>query len=155
MYNAVAHQLGKIGRYETGNQAVSDELRQLTARMARQHPEVRLEDGILYQDGKEWERRIAEMEGTGWASEIELRLLAIGLKRDIIVLVTKASQLTGQFRKVSHLLPEFTGGMELGTSMFLSKDDVCSHWIGSTERPLIILMNGVDHYDSTISNLDS
>ena len=83
LYHAVAHQAGFITKTSCGDKVVSNNLRQLTYKMMIEHPNVRLEEGMSV---IQWlEKKQCVMDPAEWGGDMEVRLLAIGLHRDIVV----------------------------------------------------------------------
>jgi len=84
LYHAVAHQAGFIPKSSRDDRVTSNLLRQLFCKMMDEHPNVCMEDGLSY---LQWlERKQSVMNPSKWGGDLELRLLAIGLKRDIVVI---------------------------------------------------------------------
>ena len=86
MYHAVAHQAGFLSKYSRGDKFTSNLLRQLVCKMMDECPHVRKEDGLSM---IQWlEKRQTVLDPSEWEGDLELCLLAIGLKRDIAVITS-------------------------------------------------------------------
>ena len=84
MHHAVAHQAGLIEATGHGDVSVSAQLRQLAVVAMRQHPGIREEDGLNL---AQWQAKEALIQYPAhWGGDLELRVLALGLGKGIIVL---------------------------------------------------------------------
>ena len=80
LYHAVAHQAGFISKSSRGDKNISGQLRQLVVSMMVKYPDIRTEDGLTV---AQWlQKKIVVLDPLEWGGDLELRLLAIGLKRD-------------------------------------------------------------------------
>ena len=85
LYHAVAHQAGFISKSSRGDKNISGQLRQLAVSMMVKYPDIRAEDGLTI---TQWlQKKIVVLDPAEWGGDLELRLLAIGLKRDIVVII--------------------------------------------------------------------
>ena len=81
LYHAIAHQAGFINRSSRGETIVSEVLTQI---VFKKMAAVCLEDGLLT---AQWlQRKLKPLDSYQWGGDLEVRLLVIGLKRDIVVL---------------------------------------------------------------------
>ena len=146
LYHAIAHQAGFINGNSKGCTIISKHLRQMVLKVMTDYPAVRLEDGL---STIQWlERKKAVLDPTEWGGDLEIRLLAIGLKRDIVVL-TAACNSASYARKFPSKPPPITK-MRGGIFIPLSTDELCRQWQSLNPRPLLIVYNGYSHYDSTV-----
>ena len=148
LYHAVAHQAGFIPKSSRGDRVTSNLLRQLVYKMMDECPHVRTEDGLSF---IQWlERKQAILDPSEWGGDLELRLLAIGLKRDIIV-ITSVDNSESSYAKRFPCEPEPSQKMRGGIFIPLSCNDLCSWWQCTMPSPLLLIFNGYNHYDSTLS----
>ena len=84
LYHAVAHQVGLISKDSRGDRNINSSLHQLTQSRMINHPEVRAEDGLIK---VQWlQKKMTILDPSEWDGDLELHLLAIGIKRDIVVI---------------------------------------------------------------------
>ena len=77
---------------------------------------------------------------------MEVCLLAIKLHRDIVVITASIDgSYARKFPSKPPPLPKMSGGIFIP----LTCDELCSQWQSVTPQPLVIIFNGVNHYDST------
>ena len=89
LYHAVAHQAGLITASSTGNEEISRHLRRLVLLTMLNYPAVRLE-AIMSQE--EWLQKQKEIViPTNWGGDLDVRLMAIGLKKNITVITDSES----------------------------------------------------------------
>ena len=86
LYHAIAHQAGFIKRASQGNPMISNHLRYLVMKTMTEHPDVRLEDGLSVIQWLEKKQKILNV--SEWGGDLEIRLLAITLHREIVVLTS-------------------------------------------------------------------
>ena len=89
-------------------------------------------------------------EANIWGGDTEVRLLAIGIKWDIVV-VTALNNQSGSFAQKFVCQPPPLPKMRGGVFVSLTAHELCSQWSTMKSRPLLIIYNGQNHYDSTIS----
>ena len=146
LYHAIAHQAGFIDSNSKGCTTISKHLRQMVFKVMTDYPAVQLEDGLSI---IQWlERKQAVLDPTEWGGDLEIRLLAIGLKRDIVVLTTVRDGASYARRFPSELPP--IANMRGGIFIPLSTDELCRQWESLNPPPLLIVYNGHSHYDSTV-----
>ena len=146
LYHAIAHQAGFINNNSRGCTIISKHLRQMVFKVMTDYPAVRLEDGLSI---IQWlERKQAVLDPAEWGGDLEVRLLAIGLKRDIVVLTTVCDS-ASYARRFPCEPPPITK-MRGGIFIPLSTDELCGQWESLNPRPLLIVYNGHSHYDSTV-----
>ena len=108
------------------------------------YPDIQLECSLSDQD---WQAKQLQVLTTcEWGGDIELWLMAVGLKRDIIVFTD--SNLGNVFaRKFPHQPPPVP---KMKGEIFIpvTSDELCSS-NQSIQNCLIIVYNGSNHYDST------
>ena len=146
LYHSVAHQAGFITKISCGDRIVSNHLRQLMYKMMSEHPDVRLEEGLSVVQWLEKKQRV--MDPAEWGGDMEVRLLAIGLQRDIVVITSSSD---GSYARKFPCQPPPVPKMSGGIFIPLTCDDLCAQWQSVTPQPLVIIFNGFNHYDSTIS----
>jgi len=84
LYHAIAHQAGLITSSSTGDEAVSNHLKRLTLLAMLNYPAIQLECSLYDQN---WQTKQQQVIATSeWGGDIELRLMVVGLKRDILVI---------------------------------------------------------------------
>ena len=84
LYHAVAHQSKLITTFSTGDEVVSRHLRRLTLLTMLNCPAVQLEGNLSQQAWLDKQQQV--LNKNEWGSDVDLRLMAIGLKRNIIVI---------------------------------------------------------------------
>ena len=83
LYYSIAHQASLIGPDCHGDNSIASQLRILALICIQKYPGVCLEDGMTLQ---QWEQKKLQILHQGeWGGALEVRLLAIGLSREIIV----------------------------------------------------------------------
>ena len=85
-----------------------------------------------------------------WGGDLELRLLAIGLKRDIVVITVATNNCVcaRRFPCQAPPVPKMRGGIFFP----LTAQELYSEWKSINPIPLLIIYNGCNHYNSTLSN---
>ena len=148
MYHAVAHQAGFINRSSRGDKVINNVLRQLVSKMMDECPHVRMEDGLSV---IQWlEKRQTILDPSEWGGDLELRLLAIGLNRDIAVItIVDNGKSTYARRYPCEAKP--TQKMRGGIFTPLACDNLFKWWQEAVPSPLLLIYNGFNHYDSTLS----
>ena len=110
------------------------------------YPAVRFEDGL---STTQWlKRQQVILNPAEWGGDLEVRLLAIGLKRDIVVL-TDASNGATYARRFPYQpppIPKMAGGIFIP----ISTKELCKHWKSCNPQPLLTIYNGHSHYDSVV-----
>lgn len=111
LYHSVAHQAGLINKCSRGDRNISGSLHQLTLNMMISYPEVRAEDGLTK---IQWlQKKMTVLDSAEWGGDLEVRLLAIGMKRDIVVITTASNGCSCYARKFPCQpppLPKMRGG---------------------------------------------
>ena len=111
------------------------------------HPSVRLEIGML---NLQWlHKQLEILKPSTWGGDLEVHLLAIGLQRDVVV-VTAATNGSTFARKYPSQPPPVTK-MAGGVFIPLSAEELCNQWCHWKPTPLLIIFNGINHFDSTLS----
>ena len=139
LYHAVAHQAGLIPQASRGERAASTRLRQLVRTVMDRHPQIRQEDGMSeasWEEKKEIVTRPAS-----WGGDVELRLMAVGLKRDILLLCLERGSVT-----TARLFPRTPPPLRMRGGVFhpVPLSEVRHHL-----HHFVIIYNGHQHYDST------
>lgn len=131
---------GFITRTSRGDRIVSNHLRQLIFKMMSEHPDVRLEEGLSVIQWLEKKQRV--MDPAEWGGDMEVRLLAIGLQRDIMVITgSSVGSYARKFLCQPPPVPKMSGGIFIS----LTCDDLCAQWQSVTPQPLVIIFNGFNH----------
>ena len=114
------------------------------------YPGVCKESGLTV---VQWLQKCQEIPlTTTWGGDIELRLLAIGMQRDIVVLTATSDQTCTFARKFVCTPPPVMPKMRGGIFIPLTTDELCNQWSTVNPRPLLIIYNGQNHYNSTVSD---
>ena len=110
LYHAVAHQAELITKCSTGDELVSRHLRHLVFLTMVTYSNVRLETSMSPTEWLEKQKQVLTPEK--WGGDFELRLMAIGLKRDIIVITdsTTGSAFGRRFPKEPPPVEKMKGG---------------------------------------------
>lgn len=145
LYYAVAHQAGYIELSSHGDPSVGQQLRMLALITMEKYPDIRTEDGLSQQ---QWEqKKLQTLQPRKWGGDLEVRLLAIGLGKDIVVISKSEDKYTWARRFLSQPppVPKMRGGIFIPVNI----TELTSQWKQYKPQPLLILYNGVNHYDST------
>jgi len=141
LYHTIAHQAGFI------SETISLQLRKVAVDTMSKYPSVQLEDGLL--SYSQWiQKKIDILKPNTWGGDLELRLLAIGLQRDIAVVTAATNGSTFGCLYPSQPPPVQTiiGGIFIQ----LTAEMLCNQWKHWKPTPLLIIFNGTNHYDSTL-----
>jgi len=77
---------GFISKSSRGDRGTNNLLRQIVQKMMNECPHVCMEDGLSF---IQWlEKKQTVLDPSEWGGNLELHLLAIGLKRDIVVITS-------------------------------------------------------------------
>ena len=140
LYHAIAHQAGFIERASQGN---SNHLRCLAMKTMTEHPGVRLEDGLSL---TQWyERKQKNLNVSEWCGDLEIRSLAIALHRVL------TSAIDGSHARKFPCKPPPLPKMRGGVFIPITSDELCNQW-HLASPPLLIIFNGLNHYNSTIKH---
>ena len=91
LYHSVAHHAGLVPKHSQGNQYISQQLRKVALSTILNHNDVRKESGLSV---RQWKQKQQEIVKSGtWGGDTVLRLLAIGIQRDIVVICSNQSLL--------------------------------------------------------------
>ena len=149
MYHAVAHQADFISKSSRGDKFTSNLLRQLVCKMMDECPHVRKEDGLSM---IQWlEKRQTVLDPSEWGGDLELRLLAIGLKRDIAVITSVDNGKGTYYARRYPCEPKPSQKMRGGIFIPLTCNELFKWWQVAVPSPLVLIFNGFNHYDSTSS----
>ena len=146
LYHAVAHQAGLIMSSSSGDELVCKHLRQLTLLTMLNYPAVQSEDFIS--QGEWIEKQQTILQNSEWEGDLELRLMAIGLKREITVITdsTVGNTFARQYPCQPPPIPKMKGGLFIP----LSADKLCAQYDSLLCHNLLVLLyNGSNHFDST------
>lgn len=84
LYHAISHQAGFIPSTSQDDEKISSQLRNVASRMMWDHPGVHTETDMSF---LQWlKKRQDILSHDSWGNELDVRLMAIGLQRDIIVI---------------------------------------------------------------------
>ena len=143
LYYAIAHQAGLIPPSSDGDKAVCRHLRHLAFLTMLNYPTIQSEGSLSPVDWTNKQQRV--LQDNEWGGDVEIRLMAIGLKKEVIVITD--STIGNVFaRKYPYLKPPVSK-MKGGVFIPLTCDELCASLPSSDS--LIILYNGCNHYDST------
>ena len=88
--HAVAHQAGLISASCQGDTSISMKLRKIALAMMWKYPQVREEDGM---SKLQWfQKRQGTLQPNHWGGDLELRLLVLGLHRNIIAVTASIGE---------------------------------------------------------------
>ena len=97
----------------------------------------------------EWiEKQQTILQNSEWEGDLELRLMAIGLKREITVITdsTVGNTFARQYPRQPPPIPKMKGGLFIP----LSADKLCAQYDSLLCHNLLVLLyNGSNHFDST------
>ena len=111
------------------------------------YPDVRLEEGITL---AQWEKKKANiLQPNEWGGDLEVRLLAIATGQDVIVVTESVNNFiyARRFPSCPPPAPKMRGGIFIPMEIA----ELLSQWEQYEPKPLLILYNGINHFDSTIS----
>ena len=144
LYYAVAHQAGYIGHSSHGDTSVGKQLRTLALICMQNYPGVRTEEGMSQH---QWEqKKLYILDQNEWGGDLEVRLLAIGIGKEIVVITGSGDTFTSARRFLCHPppVPKMRGGIFIPIDVF----ELSSQWTHYKPSPLLIIYNGINHYDS-------
>ncbi|XP_065901931.1 uncharacterized protein [Dysidea avara] len=146
LFYAIAHQMGLIGQNCHGDHYVADQLRTLALACMQKFPDVRLEDGMTVCQWKQ--KKLHIIQNAQWGGDLEIRLLAIALERDVVVISGLQNTFTSARRFPCHPppIPKMRGGIFIPVNV----TELAAQWKYYNPRPLLIIYNDINHYDSTI-----
>jgi len=145
LYHAISHQAGLISNTCRGDEKISMHLRKIAQDATYKHPTVRLEGNY---SKLEWLKKQQEIVNpNSWGGDLELRLLAIELHRDIAVITATSNGST--YARIYPSKPSLEK-MKGGVFNPMSTEQLCNEWLCSKPAPLLLLFNGNNHYDSTV-----
>ena len=146
MYYAVAHQAGYTEHSSHGDNFIGKQLRMLALTVIQKYPGVRTEDGLSSQH--QWEqKKLCILQPSEWGGDLEVRLLAIGIGREIVVITGSGDSYTCARRFLCQPppVPKTRGGIIIPIDI----TELPSQWKQYKPSPLLIMYNGTNHYDST------
>lgn len=111
----------------------------------QKYSDVRVEDGMtLYQ----WEQKKVHIVRHAQWGDLEIRLLVIGTQREIVVITASGNDFTSARRFPCHPppIPKMRGGIFIPVDVA----ELSAQWKSYNPRPLLIIYNGINHYDSAI-----
>lgn len=147
LYHSVAHQAGLVNKDSQGDEKISQHLRQLVLSMMWKYPDVRQEGGL---SKIQWfQKRQEVLDMNEWGGDVDLRLLAIGLHKDIVVLTASGNE-NCTFARRFPCQPPPVPKMRGGIFVPLTTNELCSQWNSMNPSSLLTIFNGQNHYDSTI-----
>ena len=114
--------------------------------MMNKHPCVRFEEGLSVLQWLEKKQHV--VDPTEWGGDMEVRLLAIALHRDIVVITANSD---GSYARRFPCGPPPLPKMSRGIFIPVKCDELRVQWPTMTPPPLAIIFNGLNHYDSTVS----
>ena len=107
----------------------------------QKYPGVRTEDGLSQH---QWEqKKLCILQ----PSDLEVRLLVLGIGREIVVITESGVSYTCARRFLCHPppVPKMRGGIFIPIDI----TELPSQWKQYKPSPLLIMYNGTNHYDST------
>ena len=110
------------------------------------YPDIQLECSLSDKDWKAKQQQV--LTTSEWGGDIELRLMAVDLKRDILVITD--SSVGRVFARKFPYQPPPVPKMKGGFFIPVSSDELCSSEQSTQlQNCLIVVYNGSNHYDST------
>jgi len=146
LYHAIAHQAGFISKSSRGDVRISYQLCQLALNMMTKYSAIRTEDDLTVE--KWLEEKLTIIQSSEWGGDLELWLLAIGIQRDIVVIISDYhnSYYARKFPCQPPPLPKMKGGIFIP----LTGKELCKLWKSITPSPLVVSYNGQNNYNSTL-----
>ncbi|XP_065884579.1 uncharacterized protein [Dysidea avara] len=146
LYHAVAHQAGLIPSSSSGDEAVCRNLRHLTFLTMLNYPTIQSEGSLSQVD---WmDKQQAVLRDNKWGGDLEIRLMAIGLKKEVIVVTD--STVGNVFARKYPYQPPPVSKMKGGVFIPLTCDELCAQYDSlPCHNSLVLLYNGHNHFDST------
>jgi len=146
LYHAIVHQAGLIPSSSDGDEAVSRHLRHLAFLTMLNYPTIQSEGSLSQEDWMNKQQRV--LQNYEWGGDLEIRLMAIGLKKEVTVITDSA--VGNSFAQKYPYQPPPVSKMKGGLFTPLSCDELCAQYnLLPPHDSLIILYNGRNHYDST------
>lgn len=110
----------------------------------QRYREVHTEEGMSQHQWEQKKLRILYH----WGGDLEVRLLAIGIGKEIVVIIGSGNVCTSACRVPCHLspVPKIRGGIFIPISIF----ELSSQGTHYKPSPLLIIYNSINHYDSVI-----
>lgn len=123
LYHALSHQAGFISSTSQGNESISQQLRKLAVSIMQKYPDVRIEDNLPLTSWSKKQQDI--LDPNNWGGDLEVRLLAIGLHRDVVVITaSNAITFARKFPSQPPPLPKMRGGVFIP----LTTQQLCDQW---------------------------
>ena len=115
--------------------------------MMTNHHEVHAEDGLTK---VQWlQKKMTVLDPSEWDGDLELCLPAIGIKRDIVVITV--SNNCGYYARKFPCQPPPLPMMRAGIFIPMTAQELCSQWKSLNPAPLLLIYNGHNHYNSTLT----
>jgi len=123
LYYAITHQAGFIKPSSHGDPLVAKQLRILASQCMLEYPDVHLEDGATK---FRWETRKTGILQSEWGGDLEIRLLAIAIGRQIVIINGSGNTFTSAWRFPCHLppVPKMRGGIFVPVEI----RELCNEW---------------------------
>ena len=134
---------GLIPYSSDSDKAVCMPLRQLAFLTMLNYPIIQSEGSFSPADWTKKQQRV--LQDNEWGGDLEIQLMAIGLKKEVIVITDSISR--NVFAWKYYYLTSPVSKMKGGVFIPLTCDELCAS--SPFHDSLIILYNGYNHYDST------
>ena len=145
LYHAIAHQAGLIPSSSSGDETVCRHLRHLTFLTMLNYPAIQSEG--FFSQGEWMEKQQTILQDNEWGGDVEIRLMAIGLKKEVTVITDSVGD---AFARKYPCQPPPVSKMKGGVFIPLSGDELCAQYNSlSCHNSLVLLYNGCNHFDST------
>ena len=142
LFHAIAHQCGR-----KESKATAVELRHLCATVMEKYPHIQREDGL---SDEQWIKRkdvVQDKKRRVWGGDLEIRLLALGLKLDIVVITNETNGTSSARLYPAEAHP--TGNMNGGIFFTVKTSKISEILQNRSNKYIVILYNGVDHFNTT------
>jgi len=93
-------------------------------------------------------KKLQVVQHTQWGGNLEICLLAIAIEREVVAISGSGNNFTSTRRFPCHPppIPKIRGGIFIPVDV----TELAAQWNCYNPRPLLIIYNGINHYDSAI-----
>ena len=146
LYHAITHQAGFIKPNCYGDTSVVKQLRILALHCMRKYPDVHRGWNYTASVGG---KKVRILHSTEWGGDLEVRLLAIGIGRVVVITGSGDHDIFTSARKFP-CHPPPVSKMKGGIFIPIELPELAAQWKNYKPSPLLIIYNGINQYDSTI-----